>query len=81
MSKRVDQNTLVTSDKEGRPQHFCWGRRNVVISRILEEWEEAGCWWRGEEARRVYRVRSKQGVLYELHHQPSQGWRLYRIYD
>jgi hypothetical protein len=52
-----------------------------VVSEILDQWEEAGCWWQGEQARRVYRVQAAGGAIYELHHQPPAGWRLYRSYD
>ena len=81
MTKRVDEPVVVTFDRGGRPRWFRWGRRRVAIGQLLDRWEEAGCWWRGEEVRRVYRVCSRKGVVYELHHQASQGWRLYRIYD
>jgi len=80
MTKRVDQPIAVTHDPRGRPQRFCWRRREVAIREILDHWEEAGCWWLGERPRRVYRARAADGALYELHHR-ADGWRLYRAFD
>lgn len=81
MSKRLDQAVQVTPDGGGRPARFRLGRRQIEVEEILEEWEEAGCWWQGEQARRVYCVRGGGGAVYELHHQPPAGWRLYRAFD
>lgn len=81
MSKHIDQAIMVIHDKRGRPQRFRWGRRQVTIREIVDQWEEAGCWWLGERPRHVYRARSAQGALYELHHQHADGWRLYRAFD
>jgi hypothetical protein len=81
MSKRFSRPVRVESDCRGCPRHFRWGQRQVQVEQVLEEWEEAGCWWRGEAARRVYRVLAAGGMIYELHHQPPTGWLLYRAYD
>ena len=81
MSKRLDQKAMVTPDAKGRPLRLSRGRRQIEVEEILDEWEEAGCWWRGELARRVYCVRCGGGAVYEIHHQPPGGWRLYRAYD
>jgi len=81
MSKRLDQPVRMTAERAGRPARFLRGRRQIEVEEILDEWEEAGCWWQGEPARRVYLVRCAGGAIYELHHQPPGGWRLYRTYD
>jgi hypothetical protein len=81
MSKRLDRKTTVIADAKNRPLRLNHGRRQIEVEEILEEWEEAGCWWRGEQARRVYCVRCAGGAIYEIHHQPPAGWRLYRAYD
>ena len=80
MTKRLDQPIIVSADARGRPQRFRWKGREVTLREIVDHWEEAGCWWLGERPRRVYRARSSDGALYELHHQ-AEGWRLYRAYD
>jgi hypothetical protein len=80
MTKCLDQPITVIADRRGRPQRFRRGRRAAVISEIVDHWEEAGCWWLGERPRRVYRARSTDGALYELHHH-ADGWRLYHTYD
>jgi len=81
MSKRLNQKVPVTCDRKGRPLRFRHDHRQIAVEEILDQWEEAGCWWRGERARRVYRVQGRGGGIYELHHQPPEGWRLYRTYD
>jgi hypothetical protein len=80
MTQCLDQPITVSADPRGRPRRFRWGRREVTIHEIVDRWEEAGCWWQGERPRRVYRARSSEGALYELHHH-ADGWRLYRAYD
>jgi hypothetical protein len=81
VSKRIDRAVEVRADDAGRPVRMQWRRRHSAVDEILDEWEEAGCWWQGEQARRVYCVRCAGGEVYELHHQPPGGWRLYRAYD
>jgi len=81
MSKRLDLPLRVVEQKDGLPRAFRWRGRRIVVSEILDQWEEAGCWWQGEQARRVYRVQAAGGAIYELHHQPPASWRLYRSYD
>ena len=81
MSKRVDLPLRIVEQASGLPLAFRWRGRRIAVSEILDQWEEAGCWWRGEQARRVYRVQAAGGAIYELHHQPPAGWRLYRSYD
>ena len=63
------------------PGSFLWRGRRVGVSEILDDWEEAGCWWLGEEPRRVYRVLGSTGARYELHRQESVGWKLHRVFD
>ncbi len=77
---RADQVVTVTVDQQQRPVAFRLGRRRLEVQRLLDEWEEAGCWWRGEAPRRVYRVLAGDAI-YELHHQPPAGWLLHRVYD
>lgn len=81
MSKLIDRPLQVVEQAQGAPRAFRWKGRRIVVSEVIDAWEEAGCWWRGEAARRVYRVLVAEGTIYELHHQPSDGWRLYRVYD
>lgn len=81
MSKRLDIPLQAVDEHGGRPRAFRWQGRSIAVSEILEEWEEAGCWWQGEPVRRVFRVQTASGAIYELHHQSPAGWRLYRSYD
>lgn len=69
------------TDVRGRPVRFRQGRGVVQVAEILDAWEEAGCWWQGEEPRRVYRVLAAGGAVYELHHQSGAGWQLTRVFD
>jgi hypothetical protein len=77
---RAERAITVLVDEQQRPAAFRLGRRRLEVQRVLDEWEEAGCWWRGEEPRRVYRVLA-EGAIYELHHLSSSGWELQRVYD
>ncbi len=77
---RADRAVTVMVDQQQRPVAFRLGRRRLTVERVLDEWEEAGCWWRGEEPRRVYRVLAEESI-YELHCLPSAGWLLHRVYD
>ncbi len=71
----------VSTDNRGRPVRFAHLRRVRRVQQLLDEWEEAGCWWQGEAPRRVYRVLTMEGTVCELHHHPPAGWRLVRTYD
>ncbi len=75
-----EQRVLVTVDRGGRPRRLYYRGRRLQVQQLLDEWEEAGCWWRGEDIRRVYRLLTRDGVI-ELHHQPSRGWRVARVFD
>ena len=81
MSKRLDERIEVIADAQGRPLRLRRGPRQVQVQQIVDEWEEASCWWQGEKAIRVYRVLTSDGVVWELHYHASNHWRLYRIYD
>ena len=81
MTKRIDSPLKQVEETNGAPRAFRWRGRRVMVDEVLEEWEETGCWWRGEPALRVYRVQAAGGAIYELHHQPPGGWRLYRGFD
>jgi len=81
MSKRIPQTVEVQVRQDGLPGGLRWAGRRIGIRRVFDDWEEAGCWWLQEEPRQVYRVVGDNGVAYELHHQASSGWRLYRVFD
>ncbi|HJN19310.1 MAG TPA: DUF6504 family protein [Armatimonadota bacterium] len=65
----------------GLPTAFAWQERQYVVREVLDDWEEAGCWWLDEEPRRVYRVLTDNDAIYELHRLPKTGWELHRVYD
>jgi len=81
MDLRRGHRVEVTSEGSGRPTAFHWRGRWVTVSQVLDEWEEAGCWWLGEEPRTVHRVLATSGAAYELHHRRSAGWQLHRVFD
>jgi hypothetical protein len=81
MSRLRDRQIDVVATPEGRPRAFHWRGRQVTVREVLDAWEEAGCWWLGEEPRHVYRVLATHGAAYELHHQLSSGWRVHRVFD
>ena len=82
MSKQV-KTTLqqVSCDRRGHPRAFCFRAKKVTVEKILDDWEEAGCWWQGERPRRVYKLLGDSGAVYEIHHQAPLGWHLHRLYD
>lgn len=71
----------VSADPRGRPLRFQHRRRSLQVVEVLDAWEEAGCWWQGEEPRRLYRVLTDSGAVYELQHQADAGWQLMRVLD
>ena len=80
MSKRPDQPVQVTEGVNG-PTDFAWAARWMHINKVLDYWEEIGCWWRGEAPREVFRVLTAEGGTFELHRLAGREWRLYREYD
>jgi len=81
MELRRGHRVEVTVGAGGRPAAFRRQGRWVRIVEVLDEWEETGRWWLGEEPRAVHRVLAAGGAAYELHHQPSSGWQLHRAFD
>ncbi len=75
-----DKSVLVELDGRGRPVRLQHRGGMVQVVAVVEEWEEAGCWWQGEETRRVYRVLTAGGVVCEMHGQGGE-WRLVRVLD
>ena len=66
----------VVANARGEPVRVRNRGRWRQIAHIADAWEEAGCWWRGETPRRIFRVLTVEGAAYELHHQASAGWQL-----
>lgn len=81
MTKHMNRVVDVVENDDGLPSALCWRGRHIALSEILDDWEEAGCWWLQEEPRWIYRVCGTDGVVYELHRQAPEGWRLYRVFD
>lgn len=81
MTMRAQRLIEVTQSGDGLPRIFRWRGRQITVRDVFDDWEEAGCWWLGEDPRRVYRVVASCGAAYELHHQASSGWRLHRVFD
>jgi len=81
MNKCLDRMIAVSLGAGGLPEAFVWKEQRIPVTEILDDWEEAGCWWLDEEPRRVYRVLSANGATYELHQLAASGWQLYRIFD
>ena len=67
--------------QDGAPKAFVWRGLRLPISKVLDDWEEEGCWWLEEEPRRVYRVQANNNAIYELHWLAVSGWELHRVYD
>jgi hypothetical protein len=44
---RAERAITVLVDEQQRPAAFRLGRRRLEVQRVLDEWEEAGCWRRG----------------------------------
>ena len=67
-------------DGRGRPVRLQHRGGRIQVVAVVEEWEEAGCWWQGEEPRRVYRVLTAGGQVCEVHGQGGE-WRVVRVLD
>jgi len=81
MNRLRNRTIEVLENQRGEPQVFLWRGRRIKVRQIVDDWEEAGCWWLDEEPRRVYRVFGHDDTLYELHQFAASGWRLFRTYD
>lgn len=81
MTRIINQRVRVHTDGGGRPVEFVFRGRHRV-ARILESWKEADLWWHLPVERRVYRVQSAAGGIFELEYRrPAEQWYLYKAYD
>ncbi|NMB10808.1 MAG: hypothetical protein GX977_00820 [Firmicutes bacterium] len=80
MARRVNVSIQVTCQGE-RPIAFFWEEQCHTITQIIESWRESGEWWEKAPEITVYQVLTATQGLYELHHQATGQWLLYKIYD
>jgi len=64
-----------------QPAAFSWEGRLYTIVQIIESWRERGEWWEKAPEITVYQVMTADQGLYELNHQATGQWILYKIYD
>ncbi len=82
MVKCLEQQIKVRCDGRGNPLAFCWRKKWIPVSQILELWRDTGTWWDGEAEKTFYRVAAAGGGLYELYlNTAGRTWFLYKIYD
>ncbi|BCW97384.1 MAG: hypothetical protein KatS3mg024_0211 [Armatimonadota bacterium] len=93
MGRRVLLEVEVECGADGTPARFSRAGRVCSGLKTVESWRESGCWWDGEPVRTVFRVRDREGRVFELHRLgaslfPLEGtterasrWLLYRIED
>ncbi len=93
MPRRILQDIQVQTSPDGRPRAFVWRGRSYRVDETLECWRESGCWWDGEPARTVFRIRDVRGETFELHRirkslfpleggeHAAGGWLLYGVED
>lgn len=68
---------------ELRPAEFRRGKQRFVVREVLDQWHEVGRWWEREQECTVWRVRCRDGGVYEVAStrvMPLQ-WRLVKIWD
>ncbi|NMB45303.1 MAG: hypothetical protein GX998_02705 [Firmicutes bacterium] len=80
MARRINTSIQVTC-QGGQPIAFFWGEQFHTIARIIDSWRESGEWWEKAPEITVYQVLTDTQGLYELHHQATGQWLLYKIYD
>jgi len=82
VAARVSGRLLsVVAGEDGTPKEFRLGGVRRVRA-VLEQWTESNEWWRGEKGRRVFRVLTDDGAVFEIELDLStMRWRLGRVYD
>ncbi|NLA59275.1 MAG: hypothetical protein GX855_10300 [Firmicutes bacterium] len=80
MARRVNAPIQVFCQSK-QPAAFSWEGRLYTIVQIIESWRERGEWWEKAPEITVYQVMTADQGLYELHHQATGQWILYKIYD
>lgn len=70
-------------DAQRRPLIFRWAGQVLHIVEIVDRFVVTGRWWEQEPEQVWWRVRTRDGGVFELtYDQDQQGkWRLYRIWD
>lgn len=78
---RLVSRPVTVKAQRGRPFAFSF-QGSHRVARLLEEWREAGEWWRGDGEKRVFRVVDEAGGMFELlFDMKDSRWSLEKVYD
>lgn len=72
----------VEVDAQGRPAGFFWRGRRHPVGEIVRDWRVDFGWWRQQQWRAYYKLRTESGLLVVLYQDLVSGrWYVQRLYD
>lgn len=83
MVKRGEGQPLqVVCDPGGCPVQLRERDHWLPVLAVLDRWQDTGCWWEGESAKRFFRLQLAGERTWEVFLDLETGdWHLYKIYD
>lgn len=63
------------------PRSFRWAGRPQRVTAILDTWQDVGEWWEAEPEKTFWRVQVADGGIFELWHDVTGQWAVYRVWD
>ena len=80
MSRLVRRKIEISHWQDGDPDEFRDGGVKHQVQSVIDQWIEMGDWWNGEGSRKLLRVLTNRGELFDLEC-VDQEWFIYRIWD
>ena len=82
MCKLINEPIIVYEPADSLPKAFIWRRRLYRISKVIGNYREPACWWKGKSLTQLIRVNAsnKSESTFELK-RVDNGWQIARIID
>lgn len=76
------KNINVSCSSRGIPRVIQGSKGEITVEKVLESWNDTGCWWEGENEKIFYRLYCRGGGILEIFCDLASGnWYIYRVYD
>ena len=72
----------VDCSQTSEPCRIKYKNRPLQVTKLLECWQDTGCWWAGESEKIFYRLVLEDKSIREIYYDLDQReWYLYKTYD
>jgi hypothetical protein len=79
---RLIHEPLTVYTLNGVPAKFIWRRHCYVVKEVVDSWRDTGEWWKEEEEKDFYWVKTVNGGVFCLGCElKTKEWFLYKVDD